>query len=101
MKLDDIGLIELNEAFAAQVLAIIRTLGIDPARVNVNGGAIALGHPLGCTGAKTHRNTSPGDESTERSIRHGYDVRRRRHGRCRHLRIAHVNLTVKCLRLAP
>ena len=52
MKLDDIGLIELNEAFAAQVLAIIRTLGIDPARVNVNGGAIALGHPLGCTGAK-------------------------------------------------
>jgi acetyl-CoA acyltransferase len=52
MKLNDIGLIELNEAFAAQVLAIIRTLGIDPARVNVNGGAIALGHPLGCTGAK-------------------------------------------------
>jgi acetyl-CoA acyltransferase len=52
LKLDDIGLIELNEAFAAQVLAIIRTLGLDPARVNVNGGAIALGHPLGCTGAK-------------------------------------------------
>jgi acetyl-CoA acyltransferase len=52
LKLDDIGLIELNEAFAAQVLAISRTLGLDPARVNVNGGAIALGHPLGCTGAK-------------------------------------------------
>jgi len=50
--LDEIELIELNEAFAAQVLAVIRTLGIDPARVNVNGGAIALGHPLGCTGAK-------------------------------------------------
>ena len=52
LTLNDIELIELNEAFAAQVLAIIRTLGIDPARVNVNGGAIALGHPLGCTGAK-------------------------------------------------
>ena len=52
LKLDDIGLIELNEAFAAQVLAIIRALDLDPARVNVNGGAIALGHPLGCTGAK-------------------------------------------------
>jgi acetyl-CoA acyltransferase len=53
LKLDDIGLIELNEAFAAQALAVIRELGIDPERVNVNGGAIALGHPLGCTGAKT------------------------------------------------
>jgi acetyl-CoA acyltransferase len=52
LKLDDIGLIELNEAFAAQALAVIRTLGINPERVNVNGGAIALGHPLGCTGAK-------------------------------------------------
>jgi len=52
LKLEDIGLIELNEAFASQVLAIVRTLKIDLERVNVNGGAIALGHPLGCTGAK-------------------------------------------------
>jgi acetyl-CoA acyltransferase len=52
LTLDDIGLIELNEAFAAQSLACIRELGIDPSLVNVNGGAIALGHPLGCTGAK-------------------------------------------------
>ena len=52
LKLSDIGLIELNEAFASQVLAIVRTLDIDEAIVNVNGGAIALGHPLGCTGAK-------------------------------------------------
>lgn len=52
LKLADLDVIELNEAFAAQSLAVIRTLGIDPARVNVNGGAIALGHPLGCTGAK-------------------------------------------------
>jgi len=52
LTLDEIGLIELNEAFAAQALAVIRALGIDPERVNGNGGAIALGHPLGCTGAK-------------------------------------------------
>jgi len=52
LKLDEIELIELNEAFASQALAVIRELGLDPARVNVNGGAIALGHPLGCTGAK-------------------------------------------------
>ncbi|MFP5211459.1 MAG: thiolase family protein [Acidobacteriota bacterium] len=52
LTLADIGLIELNEAFAAQALAVIRELGLDPAIVNVNGGAIALGHPLGCTGAK-------------------------------------------------
>ncbi len=52
LRLEDMEVIELNEAFAAQALAVIRTLGLDPARVNVNGGAIALGHPLGCTGAK-------------------------------------------------
>jgi len=52
LKVEDIGLVELNEAFASQALYCVRTLGIDPERVNVNGGAIALGHPLGCTGAK-------------------------------------------------
>ncbi|MGE0450076.1 MAG: acetyl-CoA C-acyltransferase [Dehalococcoidia bacterium] len=52
LTLDDIDLVELNEAFAAQVLACLRELPIDPDRLNVNGGAIALGHPLGCTGAK-------------------------------------------------
>jgi acetyl-CoA acyltransferase len=52
LTLEDIGLVELNEAFAAQALACMRELPIDPDRVNVNGGAIALGHPLGCTGAK-------------------------------------------------
>jgi acetyl-CoA acyltransferase len=52
MTLDQIDLIELNEAFAAQALAVMQQLEMDPARVNVNGGAIALGHPLGCTGAK-------------------------------------------------
>ena len=52
LKLADVDLIELNEAFAAQALAVIREAGLDMERVNVNGGAIALGHPLGCTGAK-------------------------------------------------
>ena len=52
LKLENIGVIELNEAFAAQALAVIRAAGLDPDRVNLNGGAIALGHPLGCTGAK-------------------------------------------------
>jgi acetyl-CoA acyltransferase len=52
LRLDDIDLIELNEAFAVQALSVIREAGLDPAKVNVNGGAIALGHPLGCTGSK-------------------------------------------------
>jgi acetyl-CoA acyltransferase len=52
LSLAQIDLIELNEAFAVQALAVIEALGLDPARVNVNGGAVALGHPLGCTGAK-------------------------------------------------
>lgn len=52
LKMNDIDLFELNEAFASQSLAVIRETGIDPTKVNVNGGAIALGHPLGCTGAK-------------------------------------------------
>ena len=52
LSMSDIGLYELNEAFASQSLAIIRKLGLDPSTVNINGGAIALGHPLGCTGGK-------------------------------------------------
>ena len=52
MRLEDIDLIELNEAFAAQAIAVINALHLDVAKVNINGGAIALGHPLGCTGAK-------------------------------------------------
>jgi acetyl-CoA acyltransferase len=52
LKLADIDLVELNEAFACQALAVIENVGLDPEKVNVNGGAVALGHPLGCTGAK-------------------------------------------------
>ena len=52
LRIGDIDVFEVNEAFAAQVIPCIRELDLDPARVNVNGGAIALGHPLGCTGAR-------------------------------------------------
>ncbi len=69
LSLNDIELIELNEAFAAQALAVIRALGLDPEKVNVNGGAIALGHPLGCTGAKLTASILA--EMKRRKIRYG------------------------------
>jgi acetyl-CoA acyltransferase len=69
LTLDQIDLIELNEAFAAQVLACIKALPIDPDRLNVNGGAIALGHPLGCTGAKL--TTTLLHEMKRRNARYG------------------------------
>jgi acetyl-CoA acyltransferase len=69
LTLEEIGLIELNEAFAAQSLAVIRELGLDPERVNVNGGAIALGHPLGCTGAKLTASILA--EMQRRQVRYG------------------------------
>ena len=69
LTLDDIGLIELNEAFAAQAIAVIRELGLDPEKVNVNGGAIALGHPLGCTGAKLTATLLA--EMKRRNVRYG------------------------------
>ena len=69
LSLDDIGLVELNEAFAAQAVAVIRETGLDPEIVNVNGGAIALGHPLGCTGAKLTATLL--HEMRRRGIRYG------------------------------
>ncbi|MBE0585619.1 MAG: thiolase family protein, partial [Desulfofustis sp.] len=69
MKLADIDLIELNEAFAAQALAVVKELGLDRSIVNVNGGAIALGHPLGCTGAKLTATLL--HEMGRRKLRHG------------------------------
>jgi acetyl-CoA acyltransferase len=69
LTLDDIGLIELNEAFAAQSLAVIRELGLNEDIVNVNGGAIALGHPLGCSGAKLTATLL--HEMQRRSVRYG------------------------------
>jgi acetyl-CoA acyltransferase len=69
LKLDQVDLVELNEAFAAQVLACLKELPIDPDKLNVNGGAIALGHPLGCTGAKL--TTTILHEMRRRKVRYG------------------------------
>ena len=69
LKLEDIDLFELNEAFAAQGLSVMKVLGIDPSKVNVNGGAVALGHPLGCTGAKLTATIL--QEMKRRSARYG------------------------------
>ncbi len=69
LTIDDLDLIELNEAFASQSLVCIRELGLDPAKVNVNGGAIALGHPLGCSGARLM--TTLVHEMTRRGCRYG------------------------------
>jgi acetyl-CoA acyltransferase len=69
LKLEDIDIFELNEAFAAQGLAVMKVLGINPDKVNVNGGAIALGHPLGCTGAKLTATILP--EMARRKARYG------------------------------
>jgi acetyl-CoA acyltransferase len=69
LTLDEIGLIELNEAFAAQSLAVIRKLALNEDIINVNGGAIALGHPLGCTGARM--TTTLLYEMRRRGIRYG------------------------------
>jgi acetyl-CoA C-acetyltransferase/3-oxo-5,6-didehydrosuberyl-CoA/3-oxoadipyl-CoA thiolase len=69
LGIDDLDLIELNEAFASQSIACLRELGADPARVNVNGGAIALGHPLGASGARVL--TTLVHELTRRKLRYG------------------------------
>src|SRR5215216_433013 len=77
----DIDLVELNEAFASQVLASMRELGFDHDRLNVNGGAIALGHPLGCSGARLIGTLAPRAAPPRRPLRRGDDVHRRRPGR--------------------
>jgi acetyl-CoA C-acetyltransferase len=69
LSINDIGLVELNEAFASQSLACMQELNIDPSIVNVNGGAIALGHPLGCSGARI--STTLLHEMRKRKVRYG------------------------------
>ena len=69
MRLEDFGLIEINEAFAAQSVACVKELGLNPDIVNVNGGAIALGHPLGCSGSRI--STTLLYEMKRRNIRYG------------------------------
>ena len=80
LTIDDIDLVELNEAFAAQVLASMRELGIDHDKLNVNGGAIAIGHPLGCSGARLIGTLACGAAPPRRALRGGHDVHRRRPG---------------------
>ena len=88
LTVDDLDLVELNEAFASQSLACMRELGLDPEKVNVNGGAIALGHPLGCSGARLITTLVHELRRRERPLRPGDDVHRRRPGH-RHDRGAH------------
>ena len=80
LTIGDIDLFELNEAFAAQSLAVVRELGIDPAKVNVNGGAIALGHPIGASGARVLTTLLYALQRAEGALRRGVAVHRRRHG---------------------
>jgi acetyl-CoA acyltransferase len=86
LKQDDIDWFELNEAFAAQSLAVLNTLGLDPAKVNPMGGAIALGHPLGATGAIRSATVVHGLQRHNKTLRHGHDVRGHGAGRGGHLR---------------
>ena len=81
LKQDDLDWIELNEAFAAQALAVIRTCKLDPSKVNPLGGAIATGHPLGATGAIKTATVVHALRREQAQIRHGHDVHRARHGR--------------------
>ena len=89
---DDLDLIELNEAFASQSLVCIDELGLDPAKVNVNGGAIALGHPLGMSGGRLITMLDPRAAPDGRPLRPRHDVHRRRPGD-RHGRRADRGLT--------
>ena len=88
LDVDDLDLVELNEAFASQSIACMRELGLDPAKVNVNGGAIALGHPLGMSGARLITMLVHELRRTRRPLRPGHDVHRRRPGH-RHGHRAH------------
>ena len=80
MTIDDIDLVEINEAFAAQVIPSAKHLGIDWEKLNVHGGAIALGHPFGMTGARIMTTLLNGLEDDRRDARPRDDVRRRRPG---------------------
>ena len=80
MTIDDIDLVEINEAFAAQVIPSYRDLGIDIDKLNVHGGAIAVGHPFGMTGARITGTLINGLQTRDKTVRPGDDVRRRRQG---------------------
>ena len=95
LSVEDLGLVELNEAFAVQSLAVMRELGISESIANVNGGAIALGHPLGCSGARIlttllHEMAQTRPAGSPTVLRSGDPVRRRRPGRSHDHRVAGV-----------
>ena len=87
LKMSDIDIFEVNEAFGSQAVYVQRTLEIPLEKLNVNGGAIALGHPLGCTGAKLAATALLRASPPRRPLRHRHDVHRRRHGRSRLARV--------------
>ena len=80
MTIEDIDIVEINEAFAAQIVPCKDELGIDEEQLNPFGGAIALGHPFGMTGARIMTTLLNGLETKNGTLRHRVDVRRRRHG---------------------
>ena len=80
MKIEDIDVVEINEAFAAQIVPCMQELGITEEQLNPFGGAIALGHPFGMTGARIMTTLLNDLETQGRQVRHRVDVRRRRHG---------------------
>ncbi len=80
LKLEDIARFEINEAFGAQYIAVERELGLDRAKVNVNGGAIAIGHPLGATGVRCTLTVARELQALRRPLRHRHRLRRRRPG---------------------
>ena len=80
VAVEELDLVELNEAFASQSLAVVHELGLDEEKVNVNGGAIAIGHPLGMSGARPRRDAAARAAPPRRPLRRRDDVRRRRPG---------------------
>ena len=102
MTIDDIDLVEINEAFAAQVIPSYRDLGIDLDKLNVNGGAIAVGHPFGMTGRQDHLDDPEQPAVPRQDVRPGDHVRRRRPGHGDDLRAAvliagFVGLPKRCI----
>ena len=86
LKIDDIDIVELNEAFASQAVYCRDRLGIDPAKLNPNGGAISIGHPYGMTGVAHDRHAAARAAPPEEALGHRDHVHRRRHGRRRPVR---------------
>ena len=103
MRIEDIDLYEVNEAFAPVPLAWLQATGADPARLNVNGGAIALGHPLGASGTKLMTTLVHALQHARQALRPADHVRGRRHGQRHHRRAALTcrPFSVRCRMASP